>query len=731
MASVVLKTFRGGNITPQNDAIIYQTVIPGAGVFKGCDITVSRGNVLHIAQGYGMIKGRFFEVYENEISVMIPESGSQPGRLYLHMDLSNADEPIKFVVETGEDLPSLLMDQNVNYNNSAYDLLMAQFHIDAGGIKDLMQCFPYVQAGSGGSGGGAGGGKGITRDTAYTEGDIVQTASAPGWCFLVCTQAGTTALGEPSGYGQITKDGDTVLDGTAIFTARDIMSELDNLSGLQTSIDEIQANMADPSKVKTQLMALSAYNALKVKDQSTVYFCYDNTTSRKITNIYWGQTAVYAQGVQVTYYVDKTQIKRTVNMYDDALLNAPDPTIDGFEFVGWKESSSATPDVLPERQVVNTSSFYLYALYKRKVEVIIHPNGGTLKEGKTAPVAQGYKYYVNGSYSAPEVTIPECPYEIEGLMFAGYASGPAAEASYYPGDLYRFSTGTVYTFDLYATYIESEYDFPFVNGSTMFKAPAKGLYELEVYGAAGGDAVGKLDEETVTAKGGKGGHAKAYKEFTKGATIYVVCGSKGATVDKNSNTYSVNSGGGGASTSSDFGAVGGGATHIGNAAGYIGANGLTYDKKSSIYIVAGGGGAGGIAHVDIESTTGVANSAVAKGAHVGGDGGGDRGTNGSGGALGGRQISTGSIDSAGFGKGEGFTVSSSSSSTYISDAVSGGGAGWFGGGQGTKGNSGAGGSGYVGGVPGYTFKDRYYKHLNEVGVNEGNGYAFIRYLGCQ
>ena len=60
--SVVLKTFRGGNVTPQNDAIIYQTVIPGAGVFKGCEVTCARGNILHISQGFGMIKGRFFEM---------------------------------------------------------------------------------------------------------------------------------------------------------------------------------------------------------------------------------------------------------------------------------------------------------------------------------------------------------------------------------------------------------------------------------------------------------------------------------------------------------------------------------------------------------------------------------------------------------------------------------------------------------------------------------------------
>ena len=59
---IKLKTFKGGNVTPQNDAIIYQTVFPGAGAFKGCEVSVARNNVLHISQGFGMIKGRFFEM---------------------------------------------------------------------------------------------------------------------------------------------------------------------------------------------------------------------------------------------------------------------------------------------------------------------------------------------------------------------------------------------------------------------------------------------------------------------------------------------------------------------------------------------------------------------------------------------------------------------------------------------------------------------------------------------
>ena len=32
--NITLKTYKGGNVTPQDDAIIYETAIPGSGIFK-------------------------------------------------------------------------------------------------------------------------------------------------------------------------------------------------------------------------------------------------------------------------------------------------------------------------------------------------------------------------------------------------------------------------------------------------------------------------------------------------------------------------------------------------------------------------------------------------------------------------------------------------------------------------------------------------------------------------
>ena len=223
--NIVLKTYKGGNVTPQDDAIIYETAIPGSGIFKGCEVTYARGNVLHISQGFGMIRGRFFEVYEMEIDVRLADVGEKlDGRVYIHLDLSNTDEPIKILAQTAAQLPPLDADVNINYNNSSYDLELAVFTVSSAGLNDLTKVFPTLKAGSGGGGGG---GETLTRATSYSVGDAVTAVGAPGWATLVCTQAGTTAAYEPSGYARITKAGDKVLDGTAVFTARNIIGELE------------------------------------------------------------------------------------------------------------------------------------------------------------------------------------------------------------------------------------------------------------------------------------------------------------------------------------------------------------------------------------------------------------------------------------------------------------------------------------------------------------------------
>ena len=332
--NITLKTYKGGNVTPQDDAIIYETAIPGSGIFKGCEVTYARGNVLHISQGFGMIRGRFFEVYETEIDVRLADVGETlQGRVYIHLDLSNADEPIKILAQAAAELPPLDADVNINYNNSSYDLELAIFTVSSAGLDGLTKVFPTLKAGSGGGGGG---GETLTRATSYAVGDAVTAVGAPGWATLVCTQAGTTAASEPSGYSRITKVGDRVLDGTAIFTARNIIGELDGVISSNASLgesvqtlDEKVAEMMSSTGLVMKLVSLDEYRALESYSATTIYLCYEDEATKRVTRIFVGEDRVYATGIKVTYQIDTGYaLERTVPDREDAIAAAPDAALE-------------------------------------------------------------------------------------------------------------------------------------------------------------------------------------------------------------------------------------------------------------------------------------------------------------------------------------------------------------------------------------------------------------------
>ena len=702
--NITLKTYKGGNVTPQDDAIIYETAIPGSGIFKGCEVTYARGNVLHISQGFGMIRGRFFEVYETEIDVRLADVGETlQGRVYIHLDLSNADEPIKILAQAAVELPPLDADVNINYNNSSYDLELAIFTVSSAGLDGLTKVFPTLKAGSGGGGGG----ETLTRATAYAVGDAVTAVGAPGWATLVCTQAGTTAAAEPSGYSRITKVGDRVLDGTAVFTARNIIGELDGVISSNASIgesvqtlDEKVTEMMSSTGLVMKLVSLDEYRAMESYSATTIYLCYEDAATKRVTRIFVGEDRVYAAGVKVTYQIDTGySLERTVPDREDAIAAAPPAALEGYTFVGWRQDDQAEKKVLSEFIISSEEPVTLYAVFRKQMTVGLMPNGGTLAETGAAESFTAYCYYNNGNAQSEPTTIPASPYTRNGMSFCGWSIDSLSTPSYKPGEKGVFPAGAT----LYAMWVTTEYDFPYTGNYVQFVIPQDGIYEFEVWGASG--AAAKVD--SLVAEGGLGGHSKGYKKMKKDEVIYVYNGGS-----PKGTSYGANGGGNGYNyaSSKQYGAGGGGSTHVATKPYGLGTNsssGPSYANRSSILIVAGGGGGGGI-----DNGT----------AHKGGDGGGERGGNGSGGALGGRQISTGSSPSENFGMGDYYSSSSAASS--------GGGGGWFGGNYGKYGQSGAGGSGYVDGVAPFTHNGKYYPAETEAGVNEGNGRAFIRYVEC-
>ena len=570
--------------------------------------------------------------------------------------------------------------------------------------RGTTKVFPTLKAGSGGGGGG---GETLTRATSYAVGDAVTAVGAPGWATLVCTQAGTTAASEPSGYSRITKVGDKVLDGTAVFTARNIIGELDGVISSNASLgesvqtlDEKVAEMMSSTGLVMKLVSLDEYRAMESYSATTIYLCYEDETTKRVTRIFVGEDRVYAAGVKVTYQIDTGYaLERTVPDREDAIAAAPPAALEGYTFVGWRQDDSAEKKVLSEYLISSEEPVTLYAVFRKQMTIGLMPNGGTLAETGAAESFMAYCYYNNGNSQSEPTTVPASPYTRKNMSFCGWSIDSLSTPSYKPGEKGVFPAGAT----LYAMWVTTEYDFPYTGNYVQFVIPQDGIYEFEVWGASG--AAAKVD--SLVAEGGLGGHSKGYKKMKKDEVIYVYNGGS-----PKGTSYGANGGGNGYNyaSSKQYGAGGGGSTHVATKPYGLGTNsssGPSYANRSSILIVAGGGGGGGI-----DNGT----------AHKGGDGGGERGGNGSGGALGGRQISTSSSPSENFGIGDYYSSSGTASS--------GGGGGWFGGNYGLRGESGAGGSGYVDGVAPFTHNGKYYPAETEAGVNEGNGRAFIRYVEC-
>jgi len=218
MANIVLKTFATGDegqgtVTPQDDALIYQNAVSVNGIFGGATVTLTGANTLHIASGFGIICGRFFEINESDISVQLSSSGTLSGRLKIHLDLNNADNPIEIVTETGSTLSALSGDSNININGGAFDMELCTFSVNELTISSLVNTFPTIDNTS----------KQIRRKTTYAANDFVFCQSANDALIFICTTAGTTAVQEPTAYASVAS-GSSVTDGTAVFKAYTLYS---------------------------------------------------------------------------------------------------------------------------------------------------------------------------------------------------------------------------------------------------------------------------------------------------------------------------------------------------------------------------------------------------------------------------------------------------------------------------------------------------------------------------
>lgn len=142
--AINLVTYAAQTVTPQDDALIYENALIGSGMIYGGEVTIKSANVLRVAAGHGALCGRKFTIEATDITISLTPSGSLLGRVYIHMDLSDTDEPISFMVETANSLTPVIQDSDVNINNGVYEINLATFDVDTASISNLVNVAPVI-----------------------------------------------------------------------------------------------------------------------------------------------------------------------------------------------------------------------------------------------------------------------------------------------------------------------------------------------------------------------------------------------------------------------------------------------------------------------------------------------------------------------------------------------------------------------------------------------------------
>lgn len=141
--SINLVTYANQTVTPTNDAIIYEKAVDQNGIFYGCNVTVS-GNNVNITGGYGIVCGREFVIESESIPVTLAPSVPLDGRLYVRLDLADADNPIQLLTAQGGTLPALEQDANVNFVNGVWEMELATFTVGVSALSDVVETFETI-----------------------------------------------------------------------------------------------------------------------------------------------------------------------------------------------------------------------------------------------------------------------------------------------------------------------------------------------------------------------------------------------------------------------------------------------------------------------------------------------------------------------------------------------------------------------------------------------------------
>lgn len=124
-------TFNTGNVTSNDDSVLYKALGAGDRILKGCAITTSQ-NQINVASGYISACGRQLKIEGTE-SITVPGTTvTVPHYLVLEIDMNNDTQAFKAIT-------SAPTQQDISGGTGVYQLLIATFNRTASGISNLSE----------------------------------------------------------------------------------------------------------------------------------------------------------------------------------------------------------------------------------------------------------------------------------------------------------------------------------------------------------------------------------------------------------------------------------------------------------------------------------------------------------------------------------------------------------------------------------------------------------------
>lgn len=144
MAQITMKRIDGAMVTPKDDACLYERAIGASGMMYGADISYLGASQVHIRAGKGIYKGRDFDIAEQTINVQLSDTGEKKGRIYIHIDLSNAEKPIDILSIAANTLPPLVESDNFNETMGTGEMELATYTAGEVSVTNLTETFVYI-----------------------------------------------------------------------------------------------------------------------------------------------------------------------------------------------------------------------------------------------------------------------------------------------------------------------------------------------------------------------------------------------------------------------------------------------------------------------------------------------------------------------------------------------------------------------------------------------------------